>query len=96
MSTTEARLPPPVEKVRMDEFSDQVTREFVNTMGPDERKFWGQVEFQRRNEERAYKTRSRGNLEWLAVGSLIGIPVGVLLTWVLIVNPLLLQIWGVL
>jgi len=87
---------PPKEKVKIDEFSDQVTREFVQGMTEADRKFWGQIEFQRRNEERAYKMRSRSNMEWLAIGSLIGVPIGVLITWALIVQPLLLQIWGVL
>ena len=85
----------PQSKLKIDEFSDQVTVEFIRNLDPSERKFWGQMEFQRRNEERAYKARSRANLEWLGVGSLIGVPVGVLITWVLIVQPLLLQIWGV-
>ncbi|MBU1152334.1 hypothetical protein KJ632_05960 [Patescibacteria group bacterium] len=84
----------PQQKVDIKQFSDEVLKEFVIHMPPEEQKMWGQIIFQRKIENEAHRERNRDALSWLAVGVPIGVSLGVLAVWVLVVMPLWLQTLG--
>lgn len=93
--TDQAPREPSMPKIRIDEFSDRVLREFVAGMSEQERRMWGQIIFQRKVENQAHKERNRDAAYWFLMGWPVGGAISAVLMWAFLVFPMFMALMGV-